>query len=318
MAGFDNIGILSPFSWGSTGYGFRWLEPGEFELIAPDKGEEIYSNYTYMVDDWAQETSQDSYSLEEDPTFFLRFAYLENEQSYLDFATQYGHLLNDPEHPHPVDYYKTRRELHSKDSKYYGEPIGLWDSESITLRNTFELWHWLTNKDINNLNLIIKWITKGNQDFINCALGDVERLELFRNQNNLDENGIPNEKGFEDLEIYNLSVGFVSTIPKGDLLVPAKYLITERVNQSLDNFKVHPALDFTYHDFPGLLGIIEPSDLISAIWCQFFEAIVKNKRFKRCMICNQWEDVTNKRNTWAKHPECAARERTARYRAKIK
>ena len=317
MAGFDNIGILSSFSWGNTGYAFRWLEYG-FDLLLPDGEEEIYPNYTYMVDDFEQEVEQNSYDLEDEPTLFLRFAYLDNEQSYLDFATKYGRLLNDPERPRPVDFNRTRREIDSNGSKFYGEPIGLWEFESIALKNTFELWHYLINKDIDNLNLIIKWITKDNKDFINCALGDVERLKLFRSQSNIDEYGIPNEKGFGDLETYNLPVGFASRVPKGDLFIPAKYLVKERVNLSLENFKVYPALNYDYHDFPGLFGILEPSDLISAIWYQFFEAIVKNKRFKRCMICNQWEDVTTKRSTWTKHPECAARERTARYRAKSK
>lgn len=38
--------------------------------------------------------------------------------------------------------------------------------------------------------------------------------------------------------------------------------------------------------------------------------------FKRCAICGEWADVTNRRTNWNKHDECANRERVARFREK--
>ena len=54
------------------------------------------------------------------------------------------------------------------------------------------------------------------------------------------------------------------------------------------------------------------------MWFQFFQAASGERKHKRCEVCKKWEDVTDKKATWTKHPECAGRVRTAKYRERIK
>ena len=57
-----------------------------------------------------------------------------------------------------------------------------------------------------------------------------------------------------------------------------------------------------------------PENLLAAMWYQFLQTITGEKKFKRCAVCNNWEDVTYKKATWKQHPECGNRKRVNRYR----
>lgn len=303
-------GIVSSYSWRTDGIAYRWLEPGNFEVFYEAEEAEVYAHHTYLVPDDEDDLPLHNYVLKEMPSLFLEFAYLVNEDDYVTFANNYGGLLDYPDRVNGSCNLNTKRHIETEGKLTFGEPWGLWKYESRYLRQTFELWTWLREKDLAKLNLVVKWIHQDNRYVANCAIGDEEHLKAYRNEQIQTNN--PN------IEIVNLELGFASRIDKDDIFSPVQYLIQERVNLALENLRIHAALETDYSNTSGLIGILKPNDLLAAIWCQFYEAIAQEKKFKRCSVCGQWEDVTYKRITWSKHPNCAAKERTARYRAKSK
>lgn len=88
---------------------------------------------------------------------------------------------------------------------------------------------------------------------------------------------------------------------------------TVHVNIKLDRYPIKANLSI---DSPKLF--FAPDTLIGAMYFQFAQTIAGEKKYKKCEVCHKWEDVTEKKATWTKHPECAGRMRTAKYRERLK
>lgn len=84
----------------------------------------------------------------------------------------------------------------------------------------------------------------------------------------------------------------------------------------------HVSFGLAYRDAkdgPRAESKLTPDRLLSAIWLQFSEAIIGERKIKRCEAhdCRKWMDVTNSDRPAARrmHPQCAERVRKQRYRA---
>lgn len=281
---------------------------GPFLLIKPESG---YTWYEPLIDE---------------PTLFLEFSELNpSENEIINFAERYGMLLKTGEvEVHTPRYVffegETPPWLKHGLGQYsitenkmslgvYGESLNFWYREIKEIKRTIQIWHWLKEQDTEKLNLVITWIDK---ETVNYVFSTEEEIKTFH------------RKGF-DAEYRYLEAGYLrsSTEPivfsrfnYGDVFLPAQYLLQRTINKKLDEYPTVPRLLLDKKN--KLIQYLVPNNLLAAMWFQFYQAVTGEKLFKRCEVCRKWEDVTNNKVTWSKHPECAGRERAANYRERKK
>lgn len=245
--------------------------------------------------------------LEDETTLFLVFSETPpNKEGILKFANQYGMLINGetevltPQYSHLKDapptwqHGNTLGGYEQKDGRIYrgvwGESLKFWQDEINYMHQTVQVWEWLLNHDMESLKKAISW----NHDFQISYTLDTE-------------------KGFIDRDFHS---DIFARFKPGDVLLPAQYLIQLRINKKLDEYATSPHL--LMNEENKLETYLMPKNLLAALWLQFHFAAAGIKRFKRCTVCGEWEDVTTKNRNWSKHPACAARERVNKYREKQK
>lgn len=214
-------------------------------------------------------------------TLFLEFSELElNENQILEFANKYGMLSEYETLLHPAE---------GQRSELFGESIEFWRREIADMHVVVDLWNALKQKNTYKLNQFITWEDKEEVKYI---LGT-------------------QKSGF----LNKLNSPF-SRFNFGDVFLPAQYVIQNEINVKLGKYPTNPRLIMDNKN--QLKQYLTPSSLLAAMWFQFYQAVTGEKLFKRCEVCRKWEDVTNNKVTWSKHPECAGRERAANYRERKK
>ena len=221
--------------------------------------------------------------LDENATLFLEFAELDySEENMIEFANRYGLLIQ--EH---------RLQLPMSDQSFSGDSLSTWKKEHRDLKNAVQIWEWLRTNDKEKLNLLIKWSE------------DNETVRYFIGSNSM---GI--------LFSVNPPIRpyLLPRCKPGDVIFPTRLLLQKIINDKLGEYPVSPRL--LLDDNNELKQYLVPSSLLSAMWYQFYQAVTGKKRYKKCEICNTWEDVTDKRSSWTMHPNCAAKVRMRKLRQK--
>lgn len=225
---------------------------------------------------------------------FLEFIELNDKKAILNFATNYG-LLSEGTVliPESLSFYSNSKSTKINDLKYvgtYGEPITLWFKQIAEMRVVHDIWLAVKNENQEYL-----------QDNISGEKDNYGAFILIKHR------GIKN---------------FVSTLDTwfsvSDLKSLAINFLTEFMNQKLSINWVAPKLDVNFDGIPKIYGQYYSKRILSTLWYQLFRTIIGELRFERCSVCRSWEDVTDKRTTWTKHPKCSNRERQRRIQDKKK
>jgi hypothetical protein len=91
--------------------------------------------------------------------------------------------------------------------------------------------------------------------------------------------------------------------------------VQEKINEKLASWPLR--IFFRTDDDSGEIHkIIEPTNLLSAMWYQFYLALAGEIRLRRCSLCGKWEDMERHRATWSKHANCANYNRVKKARLK--
>jgi hypothetical protein len=63
---------------------------------------------------------------------------------------------------------------------------------------------------------------------------------------------------------------------------------------------------------------LRPSNLLSAMWLQFYQAVCGERIIERCPVCGYWEDVTDnaRPSRWKGHSTCLKNMSQAKWRKK--
>lgn len=272
---------------------------------------------------------------DKEPALFLKFAEVQpTKEGILVFANKYGMLTGGHRVDTPMYSYLSGKEeppwKHGVatlrkvgDRRVYGivpgEALSFWQEEIRDMAWTVQVWEWIENKDISALEKIIYWSEDGQG--VHCVRADKDTLSHYTRARDFVVDDIQASKVKPPIsyELWPLAAKdfhgeIFARFRPGDRLLPAQYFVQSRINRKLKEHVTTPRLLVDENN--QLKSYLMPENLLAAMWLQFFQAVVGEKRFKRCEICGRWEDVTDKTKRWSKHSDCANRARVARSRAK--
>ncbi len=262
------------------------------------------------------------------PALFLEFASLETPDQILRFADRYGMLtegevtLNlkagyDREETLDELVHLPKDERLSRNLQGYlfgefvnAESLDFWKRESRKMRcfaALYEAAQTYNPRDIRTVKRIENLIVHYPREKVFSVV--------------FPDDEVPVERflisGIEEPEAYKRMVD-------GGPLVRAREFMARMVNEKLSVYNLHhpshmAAVPQAYVDEEGNVGsYLEPSTLLCAMWIQALRALVGETRYKRCLECGMWEDVTDRRVNWRMHPACATKRRMREMRERRK
>jgi hypothetical protein len=168
------------------------------------------------------------------------------------------------------------------------EPVSLWLEEASTLKKLFDLWGAIQQR--------------------NVKAGQVQLApSVLRNLLNQYDSYHP---PFDDVREHIR--GLPGRARKGDPLELAKVYLAEAINCHLQPSSAAP---FVSLDWNGGFKIhYRPTNLRTALWVQLSEIVTGVRKIRRCEICGELMDVTNRTRRKKVHDCCSRRERMQRYR----
>jgi len=330
------------FSWHKHGHGYKWEnseqcspwgEPfdsmggGEREKyqdivsFAPDGPFLVEKNLSIM---------RIPYEPLANPLLFAQFSdILPTEESFLDWANEYGRLVdieNNAEYfydfilsPYiPRDGREAGFELSSgshriveRNGMYYRiakpDPLSFWKLEHRDLSFSVMLWEMAVNGDP-RLNGMLEWHEDIGRAYVYLfprdKLESIDFKRLGKDDDYSPDFVLPPRR----IENYH---------PKRfDAEKTASRYVQQETNRKM---RLYPlAIRFEMDEKEEVHKIIEPTSLLSAMWYQFFLAQTGEIDLKRCSICGRWENMEGHRITWSKHASCANYGRVKRAREKKK
>lgn len=324
--------------------GYYWDEDAqpELEALGSPYDESIKEKYRppFLVEAPKTEGYYRKTLLEDRPTLFLEFAELEpTKEAILRFANTYGSLLrvergigevlvSTPLHPKgsppPLGITVT------KDGQEYpivaAESLSFWRKELSNMKRIVMVWEWWKDKEVEKLAKVIRWQGTGSVAYV---LSDKEELlesaweRLKKGEvllgcefGHLAANEQRGEKPFRFRpEIF-------SRFRPGDVLLPAQYLIQLKINRQLEREECTCRPRLLINERNDLEPYIVPTNLLAAMWYQFYQAVVGERIFKRCKTCGIWVDLTgarsDKQKRWKECDTCKNRKKQAKHRKKEK
>jgi hypothetical protein len=267
------------FVWKKTDKGYCWDESL--------KTKEEFGD-TLLLENPESTSLLEYYPLDDNPTLFLDFADIEpTKEKILQFANQYGLLTE--------SFFNNFKESHRWLQRV--DSLKLFRSEVWSMKSAVFLWELLKNSNIEELRKIIRWD--------------------FNNENKID--GIHCEFTFEDSS-GKFDSGFLissdtnpqvfSRFIKDDPVLPSRVILQRIINKQLKKYPLNPRL--LLDDRSNLQPYLYPTSLLAAMWYQLYQAISTNRKFKRCVYCNRWNDITEKAHNWRACPGCSGRARAKR------
>lgn len=312
-------------------YEYIEFEQSRFEWLVPDKGFKVFDvDYAdYMVVDSAEDPKQyttpylvtnpdtlsmiKTYPLDDEPTLFLDFYELPlDDQAMVEFANKHGMLtrgrsiwLPGPE----VDRNTSKAEKLIPHFDFEGELVieapahELLSGESFPWSNylkrfkaTFRLWE------------LYNAATQGNEEEKAAAIKVLKKGVKWRDNESF-------ESFYEEHQAVYRSE---KSVRKGDVILPAMLIVRDRIHSALKG-SLDIQLEVIQKDEGiGLNTYFMPKDLLTAIWVQFFNYVAGKTRFKKCILCQKWEDMNKRNKNWTMHESCASKARVYRSRARKK
>lgn len=264
------------FIWYRADRGYNWKE----KVIIDDSDEPVQS---LLLVENPHTTGYVGYWPLAETKLFLKFAETPpTKEGILAFANVYGKL--NPVH----GVFVPKKDGQS--GLIFTDTLTSWQNEIHQIKQAVQIWEWLKDDNRNALRKVIVWSK------------DCKSVEYVVSE------GLSIEVSSESKrEVF-------ARFPTGGVVLPAQHLIQILINKKLETHSIMPRLfmDDTNH----LVGYLTPSSLLSAMWLQFYLAVIGEREYKRCSICGLWADTTEKRRNWNRHEECANRERVAKHRKK--
>lgn len=103
---------------------------------------------------------------------------------------------------------------------------------------------------------------------------------------------------------------------KKEIFLAAQTMLTIWENAKLEDLVIRPQLSL--NDKGEISQYLVPENLLTAMWVQLYQAIVGERRFKRCEICGEPKDVTNKNSNWRYDTHCYNAQKQKEYRENLR
>ena len=330
------------FSWHRHGHGYKWessrpCSPWGEPFDSMDGNErEKYQDIVSSAPDGpflVEKTlsiMRVPYEPMANPLLFAQFSdILPTEGSFLDWADEYGRLIdieNNPEYFYdfilspctPKDGREADFELSGdvhriveRDGMYYRiakpDPLSFWKREHRDLSFSVMLWEMALNDDP-RLSGILEWHEDIGRAYVYPFPRD--RLESTDFERLGRDDGYSPDFVLPPRRIENYH-------PKRfEAKKAASRYVQRETNRKM---RLYPlTVRFETDENEETHKIIEPTSLLSAMWYQFFLAQTGEVSLKRCSICGRWENMEGHRTTWSKHANCANYGRVKRAREKKK
>ena len=297
------------FVWSKSSKDYYWYDRAEFRALYAYDEVDFKVRGPFLLE--KDETASRQYIkiLEEYPKLFLEFIKTPvTREGILKFANSYGMLTTGEV-----------GEITKGDSTYSsrGESLDFWQKEIRELGWIFKTWEWLEEKDEQALDSVFDF----SDESIDYFLSDNEVMEQFSNAGEALEMIRTNKK-----QTFCWSAGalvskaYQSIIYKrledGGSLLTAKFLIKTLINRHLEDYPIIPTL--MLHKQDQWVSYLKPTGLLGAMWLQFFQTVIGERKLQKCAVCDLYEDVTDRTSRWTMHPGCSRRKRSKIYRDKEK
>ena len=209
--------------------------------------------------------------LEEFPALHRIFAFVqEDEESIRRFANLYGNIGS--RYGFPVLFLQFPPGM--TDGTYGDATLQSWKAEIRAMRALVELWDAIKNQDLDKLKTVISWSENG-------AVGyKVTRAE----------GGVSVTLAHPDFE-KDRSV--LKRLRRGRVLKAARYALREEIDKKIESFPTTLHLVWARgreggrYDPPPipdhhLRMVLEPHDLLGAMWLQFAQSVVGPYELRQC------------------------------------
>lgn len=260
-----------------------------------------------------------TYSPLEIPELLFEFAKINSPESALTFANTYG-LLTHRRHEVPlVNFYMSGLSEGSSCSRkdifverFYLEPFDRWKSCASSISGCLQLWEAIEAQDLHKLKRWVLW--DGNELRIvadpaaDALLPGAPQAYVHR----WDQSGFA-EQTFLTAITY---ADFRGRFGRGELIGPARLLLGESISRRLSTGTSLCVAGHTEHN--ALTAYHRPVSLESALWYQMLQLATGALKLRRCEICNDWMNITGRKSDKRIHDGCSSRERTRRYRIRLK
>lgn len=250
----------------------------------------------------------------ETPVLFKLFSEMDTTpESYLDFASKYGHL-SQPLHLWFKDI---------PDNVPQGESLYFWRRHQWLMKYSLRLWEWIKGDDFQKLSSCIKWDQKLPYTF-GFQLGDEEDINSFLSGNPnwsktpyiIGSSNLYFQEKRERFVLCNNLMGLYELkdiLKLGDVRLPAIKMLQLIINSQLHECPSRSMLTIDKKT-QNYVNQLVPSSLLASMWLQLSQYIAGEKKIKQCPICRQWSDVTNIKGSWTKHRDCANWDRVTKNR----
>jgi hypothetical protein len=324
------------FTWYSASAGYQWedcrlYDPwGEpFDKWEEERKKELENlvripNGPYLTEAYPQMRSI-PYKPFENEALFAQFADLNpDKESFCDWAHQHGRLIDVARNPENYvfifpEYFPMNRTdvqhhrgscgiyIIERDGRFFyrakADPLDFWVREHDALSFAVMIWEWALNADP-RLEKILEYDQETRRVYIyTFPKYRLKEIDFDRFKEDINCPVKPPHR----LEGY-LPVSF--NVKKAAL----RY-VQEKINGKLASWPLRTL--FRTDDVSGeIRKIMEPTSLLSAMWYQFYQALVGEIRLRRCSLCGKWESMKGHRKTWTKHANCANSDRVKKARLK--
>ncbi len=209
---------------------------------------------------------------------------------------------------------------HPSSNKYLGESCALWFKERWVLKNLFQLWEWIDKTKTDDLIKMFSYDYK--RKGYQAVLSDIEILKEGEFKPSLLQAGnTPSELQRQVAQLNSINIsdviiyrGFWGCDPSLEVLPRlASCILGHLLSEKLSIYKSIFAVTYSVHS-RRFEQVFQPTSLLSLIWYQFAHYVTKERRFKRCDVCGEWQDVTGRREHWKYHKNCGGKERRKKSR----
>jgi hypothetical protein len=282
--------------------------------------------------------------LQQETMMFMEFAEtVPDQDGILDFANRWGMLtqgetrVTTPKHPAGSKPVSQRHAVVVEDGgkkhpavpSLPAESLSFWTREIIDMGQLFKVWEWWKSKDYASLRRILTWDDDRAAVRYSLPIWQAEAGSYdFPGPESMHPNSLLASKNPD----YNLE-DFKRFRP-GRYFLPAQFLLKDRVNAKLKVLEdkgiasIRPRLLMNIEN--KTIPYLTPSNLLAALWLQFYQAIYGERSYKRCGVCGYWEDPSTlcdregkplqRPSRWTGHTHClnAKYQREWRERQKAK
>ena len=300
--------IVYHFSNYVPDHGYEWIEKAWLqETATPEE-----KDGPFLVERKDSHQENRHVPLEEYPTLFTEFAdmyesHVDSVQGeILTFANKYGWLATTDWGGISGDM--TRQQMGTIEN---GEHIITWETEMSDMWLFVHLWEWIVNEDSERLATHINWTADGERvtvDFNYDSVGDRDlgftKFITFSKNVNGEVFSL-----WSDEPLFRTRDGNLNPV-----IGPMKLVLFNNVNKKLRG-ACSPRILLNES---GYRSYINPHNMLSALWLQFYQAIVGDRPVRRCEFCGKWMTLKNNRSSKRMHTKCSNLKRQRKWLKKTK